>query len=189
MKKKRTGIVTHVMVGHDKRTLESNRVPRVQVTFEGFVGDQHIGLTRRSDVRVPHYPRGTIIRNTRQVSMLSLEEMADIATALQLPEVLPEWLGGNLAFQGIPDLTMLPPSTRIFFPDDAVLVVDVENMPCTGPGEVLQLKYPGIPKLVQSFPKAAMHKRGLMGWVERPGYINEGDEVTILLPPPVTYSY
>ena len=90
MKKKRTGIVTHVMVGHDKRTLESNRVPRVQVTFEGFVGDQHIGLTRRSDVRVPHYPRGTIIRNTRQVSMLSLEEMADIAAALQLPEVLPE---------------------------------------------------------------------------------------------------
>jgi len=34
-----------------------------------------------------------------------------------------------------------------------------------------------------------MHKRGLVGWVERPGYINEGDEVTILLPPPVTYSY
>ena len=120
--------------------------------------------------------------------MLSLEEMADIAAALQLPEVLPQWLGGNLAFQGIPDLTMLPPSTRIFFPDDAVIVVDVENMPCTGPAQVIQQQYPDIPKLVQSFPKAAMHKRGLVGWVERPGYINENDEVTILLPPPVTYS-
>ena len=189
MKKKLMGTVTHVMVGNDKRTHETCRVPRVQVTFEGIVGDRHSGLTRRSDVRVPHYPRGTIIRNTRQVSMLSLEEMADIAAALQLPEVLPQWLGGNLAFQGIPDLTMLPPSTRIFFPDDAVIVVDVENMPCTGPGELIQLKYPDIPKLVQSFPKAAMHKRGLVGWVERPGYINEGDEVWLLLPTPVNYSY
>ncbi len=189
MKKKLTGTVIHVMIGRDKHTLESSRIPRVQVTFEGFVGDQHAGLTRLSDVRVPHYPSGTIIRNTRQVSMLSLEEMRDIATALHLPEVLPEWLGGNLAFQGIPLLSMLPPSTRIFFPDDAVLVVDAENMPCVGPGEVIQHHYPAIPKLTQAFPKAAMHKRGLVGWVERVGYINEGDIVWVQLPSPVTYSY
>ena len=189
MKKKLTGIVTHVMVGNDKRALETCRVPRVQVTFEGIVGDQHSGLTRRSDVRVPHYPRGTIIRNTRQVSMLSVEELAEVARALCIPEVLPEWVGANLAMQGIPDLTMLPPSTRIFFPGDAVLVVDAENMPCTGPGEAIQQHYPDVPKLLQSFPKAAMHKRGLVGWVERPGYINEGDSVYVLLPPRVVYSY
>jgi len=189
MKKKLTGTVKHVMVGEDKHTLETSSIPRVQVTFEGFVGDQHAGLTRLSDVRVPHYPRGTVIRNTRQVSMLSLEEMADIAAALHLPEILPEWLGGNLAFQDIPLLTMLPPSTRIFFPDDTVLVVDAENLPCTGPGEMIQQHYPIIPKLVQAFPKAAMHKRGLVGWVERVGYINEGDTVWVQLPSPVTYSY
>jgi MOSC domain-containing protein YiiM len=189
MKKKLTGTVTHVMIGRDKYTPESSRIPRVQVTFEGFVGDQHAGLTRLSDVRVPHYPPGAVIRNTRQVSLLSIEEMADIATALQLPEVLPEWLGGNLAFKGIPHLTMLPPATRIFFPDDTVLVVDAENMPCVGPGKVIQGHYPNKPKLAQAFPKAALHKRGLVGWVERMGYINEGDEVAILLPAPVTYSY
>lgn len=189
MKKKLTGTVTHVMIGREKHTLESTRICRVQVTFEGFVGDQHAGLTRFSDVRVPHYPRGTVIRNTRQVSMLSLEEMADIAAALQLPEVLPEWLGGNLAFRNIPFLSMLPLSTRIFFPDDAVLVVDAENLPCTGPGKVIQHHFPSIPKLVQAFPKAAMHKRGLVGWVERVGYINEGDTVSVQLPSPVTYIY
>ena len=189
MKKTLTGTVTSVLIGSDRRIIDTCSVPRVEVTFEGLVGDQHAGLTRRSDIRVPHYKRGTIIRNTRQVSMLSIEELADIAAALCLPRVLPEWLGGNLAFQGIPDLTMLPASTRIFFPDDAVIVVDAENMPCTGPGEAIQAQYPDVPKLVQKFPKAAMHKRGLVGWVEREGYINEGDEVTLLLPPPVTYSY
>ena len=189
MKKKLIGIVTHVMIGRDKHTLESSRIPRVQVTFEGIVGDQHAGLTRLSDVRVPHYPNGTVIRNTRQVSLLSIEEMAEIAAALQLPTVLPEWLGGNLAFQGIPNLTMLPPSTRIFFPEDTVLVVDAENLPCIGPGNVIQGHYPDKPNLAQAFPKAAMHKRGLVGWVERTGYINESDEVTILFPAPVTYSY
>ena len=58
--------------------------------------------------------------------MLSLEGLAEIAQAMQLPEVLPEWVGENLAMQGIANLTLLPPSTRIFFPGDAVLVVDAE---------------------------------------------------------------
>ena len=189
MTKYLTGTVTHLLIGQSRHTIESSNVARVRATFEGLVGDVHVGLTRRSDVRVPHYPRGTIIRNTRQVSILSEEELADIAEKLNLPQVLPAWLGANLALRGIPDLTMLPPSTRIFFPEDAVLVVDAENMPCIGPGEAIQQHYPDMPKLMQRFPKAAMHKRGLVGWVEREGYINEGDSVKVQLPPRIVYSY
>jgi hypothetical protein len=84
---------------------------------------------------------------------------------------------------------MLPPSTRICFPGDAVLVVDAENMPCTGPEEVIQQHYPDVPKLVQRFPKVAMHKRGVVGLVEREGYIAEDDTEWLLLPPKVMYSY
>jgi hypothetical protein len=189
MKTKLNGIVTGIYIGKHRHTIESSRVPSVKATFEGFEGDLHAGLTRWSDVRVPHYPRGTVIHNTRQFSMLSIEELAEIAQAMQIPEVLPEWAGANLAVQGIPNLTMLPPSTRIFFPGDAVLVVDAENMPCTGPGEVIQQYYPDVPKLVQQFPKAALHKRGVVGWVEREGHITEGDTVWLLLPPMITYSY
>ncbi len=189
MKKKLTGTITGVFVGQNWHTIESSRVASVQATFEGLAGDQHAGLTRLSDVRVPQYPRRTVIRNTRQFSMLSVEELADIALAMKIPEVLPEWLGANLALRGIPDLTMLPPATRIFFPGDAVLVVDAENLPCTGPGKAIQQHYPDIPRLVQSFPKAAIHKRGVVGWVEREGIIAEGDTVWLLLPPPVTYHY
>ena len=189
MKTKLTGIVSGIYIGQHWHTIESSRVPGVKVTFEGFEGDLHAGLTRLSDVRVPHYPRRTVIRNTRQFSMLSIEELAEVAQVLQIAEVLPEWVGANLAMQGIPNLTMLPPSTRIFFPGEAVLVVDAENMPCTGPGEIIQQHYPDVPKLLQRFPKAAMHKRGVVGWVEREGYIVEGDTVWLLLPPKVTYSY
>lgn len=189
MKPKLTGTVSGVYIGQHRHTIESTPVPGVQATFEGLVGDNHAGLTRLSDVRVPHYARRTIIRNTRQFSMLSLEELAEVAAALCIAEVRAEWVGANLAMQGIPHLTMLPPSTRIFFPDDAVLVVDAENLPCTGPGQVIQQHYPGVPKLVQSFPKAAMHKRGVVGWVEREGYIKVGDTTWLLLPPKVSYSY
>jgi hypothetical protein len=188
MKTKLTGIVTGIYIGQHRHIFESSRIPILKANFEGFEGDKHAGLTRMSDVRVPHYPRGTVIRNTRQFSMLSLEELAEIAQAMQIPEVLPEWAGANLAMQGIANLTKLPPSTRIFFPGEAVLVVDAENMPCTGPGEAIQQHYPDVPKLVQRFPRAAMHKRGVVGWVEREGYIAEGDTVLLLLPPKVTYS-
>jgi hypothetical protein len=189
MKTKLTGIVTGIYLGQHRHTIESSRVPGVKATFEGLQGDLHAGLTRLSDVRVPHYPRRTIIRNTRQFSMLSIEELAEVAQAMEIAEVLPQWVGANLAMQGIPNLTLLPPSTRIFFPGDAVLVVDAENMPCTGPGEAIQQHYPDRPKLVQKFPKAAMHKRGVVGWVEREGYIAEGDTVWLRLAPKVTYSY
>ena len=189
MKTKLIGLVTGVYIGQRRHTTESSRVPGLRATFEGFVGDLHAGLTRLSDVRVPHYPRSTAIRNTRQFSMVSMEELAEVAQAMQIPEVLPEWVGANLAMQGIANLTMLPPSTRIFFPGDAVLVVDAENMPCTGPGKVIQQYYPDVPKLTQLFPKAAIHKRGVVGWVEREGYIAEGDTAWLLLPPKVTYIY
>ncbi len=189
MKNKLIAIVTGIYIGQHLYTIESSRVHRLKATFEGLEGDLHAGMTRLSDMRVPHYPRGTVIRNTRQFSMLSVEELAEIAQALQIPQVLPEWVGANLAMQGIANLTMLPPSTRIFFPGDAVLVVDAENMPCIGPGEAIQQRYPDVPKLVQRFPKAAMHRRGVVGWVEREGYIAEGDTAWLLLPPMVTYSY
>ena len=195
MIKELTGTVTHLLIGQSRQSfadhtfIETSNVARVRATFEGLEGDIHKGLTRHSDVRVPHYPRGTIIRNTRQMSILSEEELAEVAAAMEIPQILAAWVGANLELRGIPNLTLLPPSTRIFFPDDAVLVVDAENMPCVGPGQAIQEHYLDIPKLAQRFPKAAIHKRGVVGWVEREGYINDGDTVRVLLPPRVVYSY
>lgn len=195
MKNTVRGTATRVLVALNQRAIEdelmalvSTPCPQVRVTLEGFEGDKHSGLTYRSGVRTPHYPRGTEIRNTRQISIVSTEELAFVASALGVPAVLPEWLGANLAMQGIPDLTQLPPSTRLFFPQDAVLVVDGENMPCVWPGRIIQAQHPQMRDLAQQFPKVAIHRRGVVAWVERPGLVAAGDRVVARIPPQVIYS-
>jgi hypothetical protein len=187
IKYKLTGKVSAVFVGTDAHSLVTTKRPQVKVTFEGFEGDKHSGFTRLSDSRTPHYPRGTEIRNDRQVSIVSVEELAQIAAMMRLPEILPEWLGANLLLRDVPRLTQLPPCTRLAFSSGAVLEVEHENLPCKGPGKVIQARYerPGLDAL---FPKAALHLRGVVACVEKPGAICEGDEVVVEIPHQVVFS-
>ena len=175
--------VVGVYVGLDAHTLVTTPADEARVTFEGFVGDRHAGLTRPSDGRTPHYPRGTEIRNSRQVSIVSAEELAEIARAMALESVRPEWLGANLLLAGIPRLTRLPPGVRLFFSGGAVLAVEGENLPCLAPGRVIQALHPHISGLASRFVKAAWGRRGLVAWVEKPGLIRVGDDVRLLQPP------
>lgn len=172
------GLTAGVYLGLDNDSLVTTRQAQVQVVFEGFSGDKHAGFTRLADSRTPYYRRGIPIRNDRQVSIVSLEELALVAEALDLPHILPKWLGANLALQGIPNLSQLPPNTRLVFAQGAVLVVQKENKPCTGPGRVIQDHYQR-PGLESAFPKAALHLRGLVACVEHPGIITEGDAVIV----------
>ncbi len=169
--------VVGVFVGREPNTLVSARVARATVLFGGFEGDKHAGWTRRADARVPWYRRGTIIRNERQISIVSNEELVQIALALGVPEVRAEWLGANLDLSGVPSLTLLPPRTRLVFSTGAVLTVEGENMPCRGPGRAIQQAL-GIRGIEMRFPKAALHLRGIVATVELPGEIAEGDAVT-----------
>ncbi len=195
------GRVVQTLVGHhplvtlrDKREspdgayLVSTPQATVRAQLEGIEGDRHAGWTRKADARVPFYPRGTVIRNTRQVSLVSVEELAEMAAALGLPTVEPSWIGANLAIADVPRFSRLPPMTRLFFPDTCVLVLEGENHPCVFPGKALQAANPGIPGLVKNFPKAAHHRRGLVAWVERAGTIRSGDSVRIVVPEQCTYS-
>ena len=74
-------------------------VPDLTVTYEGIPGDRHFGLTRLSGAREPWYPRGTEMRNDRQISLLAVEELAEIATGLDIPLVKAEWIGGNIVVE------------------------------------------------------------------------------------------
>ncbi|HMD90903.1 MAG TPA: hypothetical protein VKF38_17235, partial [Anaerolineaceae bacterium] len=115
---KLNGSVSKVLVGLEASSLVTTAQPQVTVTFAGLEGDRHAGLIWNSDSRTPYYPRGTKIRNVRQVSLISVEELSEITRRMDLPALKPEWLGANLLIEGIPDLTMIPPSTRMYFPDD-----------------------------------------------------------------------
>jgi len=159
--------------------LATTPVASVQVTLEGIVGDRHAGFTRRADGRTPFYPRGTPIGNHRQVSLVSLEDLAQLAATMGVPHIAPAWLGANIVVEGVAGLSKLAPATRCFFPDDATLVVTAENMPCVFPGRLIQHQYPDVQGLARMFPKSAIGLRGLVAWVERAGTIRTGDTVRI----------
>lgn len=167
-------VVCGVYLNPESSTLLTRRQASISLTFEGVAGDVHSGFTRGADSRTPWYTRGTPIRNDRQVSIVSVEELELIAQQMQLPQILPEWLGANLLVQGISGLTLSSWSTRLVFSRGPVLANLRENNPCIGPGKLIAAAY-SDPDLAQLFPRAAAHLRGLVAVVEHPGDIYPGD--------------
>lgn len=160
--------------------ITSEPIGSVQVSFAGFAGESHSGLTRKSCVRVKRqYPIGTEIRNTRQISIVSDEELQVIADALDIGNLPPQWLGASLSLCGIPDFTSLPPSTRLMFEGGVSLVIDMENEPCFHPGQVISSYHPDKGKL---FVKQATGRRGVTAWVEREGVLSSGEGVAVHVP-------
>lgn len=183
-----TGVIEQLLANPDRRAgLETQRRDALELRFSGISEDCHSGLTRKSDSRMlKQYRRGTEVRNARQVSILSAEDLADIAVAMGVPAVKPEWAGANIVLSGIPSLTLLPPSTRLQFPGGAMIVVDLENLPCRYPAAIIERHHPAQDK---GFVAAAKQRRGVVGWIEAEGTIREGDRVTVWLPPPRIYPF
>ena len=71
-----------------EKSLATSRVDKVSADYGGFVGDNHYGETRASCVRVKaQYEQGTEVRNVRQISILSVEELAIVAEHIGVPLV------------------------------------------------------------------------------------------------------
>jgi len=175
------GTVTALLVHKpDTDGITSDPINSVKVTYAGFEGESHSGLTRKSCVRVKRqYAEGTEIRNTRQISIVSDEELQAIAESLDIEVLPPEWLGATLSLAGIPDFTKLPPSTRLLFNGGVSLVIDMENEPCFHPGNVISSHHPDKGKL---FVKHATGRRGVTAWVEREGALTSGESVAVHVP-------
>ena len=162
-------------------------VERLELDFSGIKGDFHAGISRRSGSREPWYSRGTAMRNERQVSILSVEELSQIAADLDLQQVDAGWIGGNLVLQGISDLSFLPPRTQLFFEGGATLRIDGYNAPCRLAGGSIA-KHADAPNptgdwsagdMALAFKNAAQMKRGLVAWVEKEGSIVPGENVSV----------
>lgn len=162
-------------------SLRSTPAEALSLGFAGPEGEDHGGLTRPSCSRVlALYPeRGTEIRNTRQLSIVSAEELDEIRAALKLDHLPPELLGATMVVSGLADFSHIPPGTRLQAPSGATLTVDVENGPCNLPARELERDYPGHGK---GFKQAAMGRRGVVAWVERPGAVARGDRLALFLP-------
>ncbi len=161
-------------------TVRSEPLTEVMARFSGIEGEDHGGLTRTSCSRVvAQYPRGTEIRNVRQLAIVSAEELAAIAVEIGVDAMNPAWLGASMVISGIPDFTHIPPSARLQAASGATLTIDMENRPCHLPGPVINEDAPGAG---QKFKAAAQGRRGVTAWVEREGLLRVGDTVTLHVP-------
>ncbi|MEM9438640.1 MAG: sulfurase [Pseudomonadota bacterium] len=161
-------------------SLASEPLEAAEITFAGIAGEAHGGLTRASCSRVKsQHERGTEIRNTRQLSVLSAEELGQIAAKMGVDGLEPYQVGASLLLRGIPDFTHVPPSSRLQGPSGVTFIVDMENRPCHLPARVIDETSPGFGG---KFRAAAEGLRGVTVSVEREGTLSLGDTLTLHVP-------
>ena len=181
--RKLSATVSGVYAARQNR-FQTEAVGELVLGFDGIMGDFHAGPTRRSGSREPWYARGTEMRNERQLSIVAPDEMAVVAGRMGLAELKPEWIGANLLIDGIPNLSMLPSGTLLFFKGGATIKVDAQNGPCRDAGRSIA-ENAGMPDREAGsllFPKVAKRLRGLVAWVEKSGRIVLGEEISVRVP-------
>ena len=136
----------------------------LDMQMEGINGDRHAGMLRKADGRDKGIIRGTMIRNRRQWSAVSVEELDQIALSLKLENLHSMLLAPNFVVSGIPNFTQLPKGTLLKFPE-VTLFVEAENDPCTKSGKALAAAHLHVTP--HTFVKVAMHK-------QEPGWRREG---------------
>lgn len=156
--------------------------PTIRAELDGIVGDRHRSIERKTWAG-DKQPKGTVRRNERQWSAVSIEELGDIREAMDLrDELTATCLGANLCLAGIPVLSRLPKGTLLKFPSGAELVVEEYNPPCQDMSKKIANLYKmrsGESPSTTAFSKAAKLTRGVVGVVEVSGAISAGDEVVV----------
>ena len=156
----------------------------IQVELDGIVGDRHRSYVRDT-WQGDKQPLGTVRRNERQWSAVSVEELGEIAEQMEVQGTLTAAsLGANLCIKDIPELSRLPKGTLLKFPSGAELIVENFNPPCGDMSKIqasLHQTKSGEAVSDTAFSKAAKLTRGIVGVVEAAGTISAGDEVTVVL--------
>jgi hypothetical protein len=169
---------------HAGKNADLSKQPQASLKAEigGFAGDKHQGPVRET-WEGEWEPAGTIRRNERQWSGVSIEELEHITQRLDLTEPLsPATLGANLCVEGIPEFSLLPKGTRLLFPSGAVLLVEEYNPPCSDMGAQIASKYASRsnqPITDKMWLRPASGRRGVVGVIDVPGEIRAGDEVEV----------
>lgn len=164
----------------DRDELMSPERDVLDLTFEGVAGAFHAGLTRASCSRVKsQYTKGTPIKNERQLSIVSQEEIDLIAAEMGVEALDPRRLGATMVVKGIPDFSHVPPSSRLQAQSGATVTVDMENRPCQFPAKSLVNDHGDAAK---GFKPAAKNLRGVCAWVVAEGRVAVGDMLTLHIP-------
>lgn len=169
--------------------VKSRRCGLLNLTMDGIEGDKHFGRLKKAGGREKMFAaKGEEVLNLRQVSIVCPKELVEVARTMEIPEIFPEDLGANILLGGLPNLTLLPAGTHFIFPSGAVIYVTAENAPCILPGTEIALRNSGGHGLIKraihatTFPKSALHRRGLVALVIKPGIVRPNDSVRVLVP-------
>lgn len=177
-----TATVVSVHRGNED-VLEKRSVDAIEAQLDGIVDDRHRGFERQAWEHGDKQPGGTLRRNERQWSAVSVEELEAIREAMSLTDSPgADTLGANLCIDGVPELSRLPKGSTLTFPSGAVLVVEEYNPPCLDMGASLAdlyTKSDGSALTDTDFSKAAKLTRGVVGIVDVPGTIRRGDSIEI----------
>lgn len=162
-------------------SLRSHFVTELDLSFAGPKGEAHGGLTAPSCMRVTaQYPEGTEIRNVRQLTILSQEDILETAAEMGMSRIDPAWLGANIILKGLPDFTHIPPSSRLQGGESgATLTVDMENRPCHLPAREIEAEAKGFGA---RYKAAAKGRRGVTAWVAREGVLRVGESIRLHIP-------
>ena len=168
------GIVEKVLVMDPGMSPVSTPLDVIKLDNHGIIGDSHAGATMmKSNQELP---------NTRQVSLVSVEELNEISNETEIDKIMPEWIGANILVSGIPNLSKLPNGTKVEFANRTVLIVEEANTACSSAGRAIQTHYPSREDIGSRFPKFALGRRGILAWVEHGGDIRSGDSVSVRTP-------
>jgi hypothetical protein len=162
-------------------TMRSEPMSEAMARFGGFEGEAHSGITRPSCVRVTsQHPKGTTINNVRQLSVMSAEEIVQIASKMGLSDIDPTLLGVSMIIEGIADFTHVPPSSRLQCEANGTTIsIDMLNRPCVLPGREIEMEHEGFGA---KFKPAAVGMRGVTASVEREGLLRVSDIMRLHIP-------
>ena len=164
----------------DRSELKAPARDTLDLSFAGIEGTHHAGLTRASCSRVrSQYEKGTPIKNERQLSIVSQEELDAIAAEMGIESIDPMRVGATMVVRGIPDFSHVPPSSRLQAESGATITIDMENRPCVFPSKSLEVVHPG--KGV-GYKPASKSRRGVCAWVAAEGRVAVGDTLTLHIP-------
>ena len=178
MKRLTGGRIAGLYVGDSKGTVK-RPVSSLLLTLDGIEGDAHAGRTQRTGAREPAFRRGTMVANTRQLSLVSVEELSEIASRLGITHIDPAWMAANIATDGAGPITQLPPGTLLRASSGASIYIAELNSPCRVAARLIaeHVAYAGD---ASAFVRHATGRRGVVGFVYAPGTLNVGGELEVL---------
>ena len=182
--KKIIGKIDSLFLGVVGEELIKKSVKQLEFHLDGIIGDRHAGFERVTWEGDDKQAAGTKRRNERQWSAISKEELNSISEEMALKNSLVGGdIGVNFCVKGVASFSKLPKGTILRFKSGLELLIEEYNPPCMGMSKNLAKLYQTIDgkRLDDNkFIEVSKYTRGVVGIVEVPGIMIQGDEVEIL---------